>query len=52
MTRKMESPIFTEKLLERLGDKDSESSQVRLTLTERGTSQFSLALLGLGLLPR
>ena len=52
MTRKMDSPIFTEKLLERLGGKDSESSQVRLTLTERGTSQFSLALLGLGLLPR
>ncbi len=52
MTRKMDNPIFTEKLLERLGDKDSESSQVRLTLLKRGTSQFLLALLGPGSLPR
>jgi hypothetical protein len=52
MTRKMDSPIFTEKLLERLGGKDSESSQVRLTLAERGTSQFLLALPGPGSLPR
>jgi hypothetical protein len=37
MTKKIESPIFTEKLLERLGGKDSESSQAPLTLTERGT---------------
>lgn len=48
----MDSPIFTEKLLERLGGKDSESSLARLTLIERGTSQFLLALRDLGSLPR
>jgi hypothetical protein len=48
----MESPIFTEKLLERLGGKDSESSLARLTLIERGTSQFLLTLQDLGSLPR
>ena len=40
MTRKMDNPIFTEKLLERLGGKDSESSPARLTRLERETSQF------------
>ena len=52
MTRKMERPIFTEKLLVRLGGKDSESSLARLTLVERGTSQFLPTLLGPGSLPR
>lgn len=48
MTRKMESPIFTEKLLERLGGKDSESSLDGVTLLERGTSLFWRVLLGPG----
>lgn len=52
MTRKMESPIFTEKLLERLGGKDSESSLTRLTPAERGTSLFLRAPLDLGSLPQ